>query len=138
MPDEGLLGSSAGADSDRPPSTSKAGDAPQGAEGYCPACYHPFDSCRHCAVIGELSPEDASSIVENIAERLLEPAQRIVAEVRLQRDKLRAALVGLVGVDGSEELGHMEAVMRLMAAPAEDKAATIDAIHALVATLEAK
>ncbi len=58
-----------------------------------------------------------------------------IAELETQRDRLRAALVGLVGVDGREELGQMEAVMRLMPAPAEDKAATIDAIHALMATL---
>ena len=51
-----------------------------------------------------------------------------------QCDRLRAALVGLVGVDGREELEQMEAVMRLMPAPAQDKAATIDAIHALIAT----
>ena len=51
-----------------------------------------------------------------------------------ERDLLRAALVGLVGVDGRAELEQLEAVMRLMPAPAQDKAATIDAIHALIAT----
>jgi hypothetical protein len=56
--------------------------------------------------------------------------------IREQRDLLRSALVGLVGVDGRAELEQMEAMMRLMPAPAEDKAATIDAIHALVKTLE--
>lgn len=48
---------------------------------------------------------------------------------------LRSALVGLVGVDTRAELEELEAVMRLMPAPAQDKAATIDAIHALLATL---
>jgi hypothetical protein len=52
----------------------------------------------------------------------------------LQRDRLRAALVGLVGVDTRAELEQLEAAMRLMPAPAQDKAATIDAIHALLAT----
>ncbi len=55
-------------------------------------------------------------------------------ELHRQRDMLRAALVGLVGVDGREELEAMEGVMRLMPAPAADKAATIDAIHALITT----
>jgi hypothetical protein len=50
-------------------------------------------------------------------------------------ERLRAALVGLVGVDGKDELEQLEAAMRLMPAPAQDKAATIDAIHALIATL---
>ncbi len=54
-----------------------------------------------------------------------------------QSDRLRAALVGIVGVDGRAELEQMEAVMRLMPVPAEDKARTIDAIHALLATLPA-
>ena len=48
---------------------------------------------------------------------------------------LRAALVGLVGVDGAEELRQMEVTMRLLPAPAEDKAVSINAIHALLATL---
>jgi hypothetical protein len=58
-----------------------------------------------------------------------------VARVVGERARLRAALVGIVGVDGREQLEQMEAVMRLMPAPAEDKAVTVDAIHALLATL---
>ena len=49
--------------------------------------------------------------------------------------KLRAALVGLVGVDGDKELSEMEAVIRLSPAPMQDKASIIDAIHALKDTL---
>ncbi len=52
-----------------------------------------------------------------------------------ERDMLRTALVGLVGVDGKDDLGQMEGVMRLMPGPAQDKAVTIDAIHALISTL---
>lgn len=48
---------------------------------------------------------------------------------------LRAALVGLVGVDGREDLEQLEVVMRQMPVPVADKAATVDAIHALLATL---
>lgn len=59
-----------------------------------------------------------------------------IAKVEAQRDRLRAALAKLIGVDGREELEQMEAVMRLMPAPAEDKAASIDAIHALLATVD--
>lgn len=55
-------------------------------------------------------------------------------ELVAQRGQLRAALVGLVGVDGSDQLEAMETVMRALPAPAEDKAAMIDAIHALIAT----
>jgi hypothetical protein len=65
---------------------------PEGAEGICPACYHPFDSCQHCQVVGDLTAADASAVVENIAERLLAPVQRIVSEIRSERDELLAAL----------------------------------------------
>lgn len=30
----------------------------QGMEGYCPYCYHPFDSCKHCR---DREPADAPS-----------------------------------------------------------------------------
>ena len=59
---------------------------------------------------------------------------RALPDIIAERDRLRAALVGLVGVDGRAELEQMEVMMRLMPAPAQDKAATIDAIHALLAT----
>jgi hypothetical protein len=58
-----------------------------------------------------------------------------IAKVEAQRDRLRAALAALIGIDGREELEQLEAVMRQMPAPAEDKAASIDAIHALIATI---
>ena len=48
---------------------------------------------------------------------------------------LRSALVGLIGADSAEELRQMEMTMRLLPAPAEDKAVSINAIHALLATL---
>jgi hypothetical protein len=48
---------------------------------------------------------------------------------------LRSALVGLVGADSAEELRQMEVNIRLLPAPAEDKAVSINAIHALLATL---
>lgn len=52
-----------------------------------------------------------------------------------QRDRLRTALVGLVGVDGREELEQMETVMRLTPGIDEDKVSAINAIHALLSTL---
>ncbi|WP_231409656.1 hypothetical protein [Ralstonia solanacearum] len=47
---------------------------------------------------------------------------------------LRAALVGLVGADDKEELEHMEDAMRALPVPEHDKAATVLAIQALLAT----
>jgi hypothetical protein len=58
-----------------------------------------------------------------------------LTKVEQQRDRLRAALVLLVGVDSRAELEEMETTLRLAPAPAEDKAAAIDGIHALLSTL---
>lgn len=51
------------------------------------------------------------------------------------REHLRRALVGIVGCDGRDELENMEAAIRLAQAPADDKAKSLDAIHALLDTL---
>jgi hypothetical protein len=51
------------------------------------------------------------------------------------RQRLRNALARLVGVDGRTELEQLEVVMRVMPGPAEDVAASVDAIQALLATL---
>lgn len=57
-------------------------------------------------------------------------------DMRAERDRLRAALVRLVGVDGRAELEALETAMRSIPAASEDKAASLDAIHALLATLD--
>lgn len=56
-------------------------------------------------------------------------------QLRETNDKLRRALVGLVGVDTKEELDQMEGVMRLLPAPEADKVGMLNAIHALRDTL---
>ena len=50
--------------------------------------------------------------------------------------KLRAALVGLIGASTKVELEAMEFSMRSVPAPDADKAVSINAIHALLETLE--
>jgi len=59
------------------------------------------------------------------------PMRKAEADIAM----LRAALVGLIGVDGEDELRQMEATMRLLPAPDADKAVSINAIHALLATV---
>lgn len=58
----------------------------------------------------------------------------MIAEEKIA--KLRGALIGLVGASSREELEAMEDVLRVMPAPAADKAAMIDAIHTLIETDE--
>ncbi|MGN5067698.1 hypothetical protein [Aeromonas hydrophila] len=51
---------------------------------------------------------------------------------------LRSALAGLIGAETEPELRQMEAIMRTMPLTDADKAASINAIHALLATMPAK
>lgn len=88
-----------------------------------------------CVYCGFAYPENTptwNSIVltEHIKSCDKHPMRKVVAE----RDRLRAALVGLVGASAADELKAMEMMMRSLPAPAEDKEATINAIHALLAT----
>jgi len=59
------------------------------------------------------------------------PMRKAEADIAM----LRAALVGLIGADSEQELRQMEATMRLLPAPDADKAVSINAIHALLATM---
>ncbi|AMQ43669.1 hypothetical protein AMS64_22040 [Aeromonas veronii] len=48
---------------------------------------------------------------------------------------LRSALIGIIGVETEAELRHMEAAIRTLPVPDSDRATTINAIHALLATM---
>lgn len=48
---------------------------------------------------------------------------------------LRSALVGLIGAETEAELRQMEVIMRTIPMPDTDRAASINAIHALLATM---
>lgn len=50
--------------------------------------------------------------------------------------KLRSALIGLVGSENKQELEQMVATLRLFDVAQEDKAVTINAIHALLETAQ--
>lgn len=71
-----------------------------------------------------------------IASQNAEDANARLAAVQQQNRALRSALAGLVGASTRDELEQIEVGLRLMSAPAQDKAAMIDAVHALFATLE--
>lgn len=56
-------------------------------------------------------------------------------EAEQKIELLKNALIGLVGSDEPETLKEMEAALRTMPVPDEDKAATINAIHAILKTI---
>lgn len=86
-----------------------------------------------CVYCGHEYPQDTPAhgdkvLTDHIARCEKHPMRAVVR----QRDILRAALIGLVGADDPAELRSMELVMRGLPAPEADKAATINAIHALL------
>lgn len=62
---------------------------------------------------------------------LLSAAEQERGRLEQENERLRKALIGLVGVSSRDELAQMEMAIRAMPAPVEDKAAMLDAIHAL-------
>jgi hypothetical protein len=89
-----------------------------------------------CVYCGHEYPQDTPAhgsqvLTDHISACEKHPMSQTVRD----RAMLRSALVGLVGADNKTELQAMEAAMRLLPAPEEDKAVTINAIHALLATL---
>lgn len=92
-----------------------------------------------------LAPEewaDANLILAEFVHRQTdieaawEAARKAEAELAAMMDRvaqMRAALFGLIGADGADELRMMEVAIRMTAAPAADKAAMLNAIHVLLA-----
>lgn len=86
-----------------------------------------------CVYCGHEFPQETPAhgdkiLTDHIAGCEKHPMRAVVE----QRDKLYAALVGLIGASDPQELRTIEVGMRLIPAPAADKAATINAIHALI------
>lgn len=88
-----------------------------------------------CVYCGHEYPQATAAwgdkvLTEHIAQCEKHPMRAVIED----RDRLRRALVGLVGASDPAELRQMEAAVRLFPAPDDDKAATVNAIHALIAT----
>ena len=88
-----------------------------------------------CVYCGHQYPVDTPTHGPQVAaltEHIKVCERHPMRAMAIERDAFRAALVVLVGTDGRLELEGMELVMRSLPAPDEDKAAMIDAIHALL------
>ena len=88
-----------------------------------------------CVYCGHEYPQDTPAagsqvLTDHIRGCEQHPLRKAEADINL----LRSALAGLIGTDTETELRQMEAVMRLLPAPNADKAASINAIHAMLAT----
>lgn len=89
-----------------------------------------------CVYCGHEYPQDTPAhgsevLTDHIKACAHHPMRKAEADIAL----LRSALAGLIGADTEDELQQMEATMRLLPAPEADKAVSITAIHALLATM---
>lgn len=88
-----------------------------------------------CVYCGHEYPQDtpahgAQELTDHIKTCPAHPLRKAEADIAL----LRSALVGLLQAEDEAELRGMEAAIRLMPLPDLDKAASINAIHAVLAT----
>lgn len=88
-----------------------------------------------CVYCGQEYPQDTPAwgngvLTDHIRVCPAHPMRKAEADIAL----LRAALAGLVGASDKAELEKMEAVVRVIPAPESDKIASLNAIHALIAT----
>lgn len=87
-----------------------------------------------CVYCGHEYPQDTPAWGDGVLTAHIRTcAAHPMRAVEADRDRLRKALAGLVGASEAEELKSMEVAMRMMPAPDEDKAAMLNAIHALIA-----
>lgn len=89
-----------------------------------------------CVYCGHEYPQDTPAagsevLTEHIKICERHPMRKAQADIAL----LRSALAGLIGADTEDELRKMEAAMRLLPAPEEDKEISINAIRALLETM---
>jgi hypothetical protein len=85
-----------------------------------------------CVYCGHEYPQGTPAAGDKVlTDHIAQCPQHPMREVVGQRDRLRAALVGVVGVSTREECEAMEVAVRSMPACDEDKAVTLNAIHAL-------
>jgi|GEM_PF-1548099 len=89
-----------------------------------------------CVYCGQEYPQDTPAhgsqvLTEHIRNCPSHPLRKAESDITL----LRSALVGLIGVSTEQELRQMETIMRSLIAPDQDKAASINAIHALLETM---
>jgi hypothetical protein len=89
-----------------------------------------------CVYCGHEYPQETpawgnEALTEHIRVCPKHPMRKAEADIAL----LRGALAGLVGASEKAELEQIEVFMRSLPAPEADKIASLNAIHALLATL---
>jgi len=85
-----------------------------------------------CVYCGHEYPQDTPAHGDKVlTDHIAKCAKHPMREVVEQRDRLRAALAGMIGANTPEELDALEVGVRSLPGCEEDRAAALNAIHAL-------
>jgi len=86
-----------------------------------------------CVYCGHEYPQDTPAWGNEILTEHIKVCEKHpMRKAEKHIEKLRKALIGLIGVETTEELKAMEISLRLVPAPEADVIAAINAIHALL------
>lgn len=90
-----------------------------------------------CVYCGHEYPQDTPAhgsqvLTDHIKVCKAHPLRKAEADIAL----LRSALAGLIGVSTEPELRQIKKIMRSLPVPDADKAVSINAIHAMLATIQ--
>ncbi len=89
-----------------------------------------------CVYCGHEYPQDTPAAGHDILTAHIRVCEKHpMRKLEADNTKLRSALVGLVGAETHEELAAMEASIRVLPVPDEDRGCTINAIRALRETI---
>lgn len=89
-----------------------------------------------CAYCGKEYPQGTQAWGDEIlTDHIRECSKHPMRKVEADKEMLRNALAGIIGVSSKEELEVMELTVRMLPTPQADKIAMLDGIHALLATL---
>lgn len=92
-----------------------------------------------CVYCGQAYPAETPASGEDVAvltDHIRICEKHPMRKVESERNLLRKALAALVSADTAEELELMEAMIRSMNVPEQDRVTSLNAVHALQMTLQ--
>ncbi len=101
-------------------------------EGASPETAQTVVTCVYCG--HEYPNGTPTAKAKELTEHIKVCESHPMREAERRIDILTGALSGLIGAESEDELKAMEATIRTTPAPAADKAAMLNAIHALLET----
>lgn len=94
-------------------------------------------TCVYCGHEYPAGTPASGSDVQALTDHIKICAKHPLRKAEEKIAKLRRALIGLVGAEDPDKLRQMELMLSTLPVPDSDRLASINAIHALLETMEA-